>query len=71
MVVITICFGSRGSQVRILLPRHRKPRSYSKCDSFFYKKIPPKQYNQTSIVIPKKHFPPNVYESAILLYACN
>ena len=36
MVVIIICFGSRGSQVRILVPRHRKPRSYSKCDSFFY-----------------------------------
>lgn len=30
-----------------------------------------KQYNQTSIVILKKHIPSNVYESGILLYAYN
>ena len=35
MVVIIICFGSRGSQVRILLPRHRKPRSYRNVTPFF------------------------------------
>ena len=36
MVVIIICFGSRGSQVRILVPRHRKPRSYRNVTPFLF-----------------------------------